>query len=155
MKGLFHKFPSVLYFSYRIVFFFFFFFFGGGGGVWGHKIEVLASGIIKPLHATAPAALSFFLSFGCHYSLSPLPSCVPLIPSSVFSCFYSLLFILFLPSFLLFLFSLLFSGPTVFSFVSFPLPSFSGSLIIFFLHLFLLYCLFLPFLSVIILLPLP
>ena len=49
MKGLFHKFPSVLYFSYRIFFFFFFFFFWGGG----HKIEVLASGIIKPLHATA------------------------------------------------------------------------------------------------------
>ena len=93
-----------------------------------------------------PAAL--FLSFGCHYSLPPLPSSVPLIPSLVFSCFSSLLFILFLPSFLLFLFfSLLFSGPTVFSFVSSsPLPSSSGSSVISFLRLFLLYRQFLPFL---------
>ena len=77
---------------------------------------------------------------------SPLPSSVTLILSSVFSCFSSLLFILFLPSFLPFLFSLLFSGPAIFFFVSSPLPSYSGSSVISFLRLFLLYRQFLPFL---------
>ena len=44
-------------------------------------------------------------------------------------------------------FSLLFSGPTVFSFVSFsPLPSSSGASVVSFLGLFLLYHRFLPFL---------
>ena len=46
MKGLFHKFPSFCIFHIGL---FCFFCVGGGGG---HKIEVLASGIIKPLHAT-------------------------------------------------------------------------------------------------------
>ena len=48
--------------------------------------------------------LLLVLSFGCHVSLSPLPSSVPLLPSSVFFCFSSPLFLLFLP-FLLPLFS--------------------------------------------------
>ena len=109
-----------------------------------------------------PPALPFF-PLAAPTPSPPPPSSVPLIPSSVFSCFSALLF----PSsfsslplfshlfvFYCFLVCLFFSSSflsssysTVFSFVSsFPLPSSSGSLLLSFLRLFLSYLQFLPFL---------
>ena len=88
--------------------------------------------------------LSFFPSFGCYISLSPYP---PLFLSLLWFSFAFLLLSFSSFYLLFFLFSLLLSGPAIFSFVSSsPLPSFSDSSVICFLHIFFPYRLFLPFL---------
>ena len=128
-------FPFFACFFFSSYFFFVFFFFSF------HFFLLALSSFPGFVFLIPRFLLPFLLSLAAPslLSVATTPAPLPLFHSFLLS------FLLVLPSFLLFLFSLLISDPTVFSSASFPLPS-STPWVLSFLHLSLLHRPFLPFL---------